>query len=246
MSWFTTDIVDTGRLPLFLCFTAFVATFVITRIITRTIRSGRGPFKDNVSASGLHVHHAVPGVVLLIVGAFLAIGAGGQTGWAELAGIGVGVGTSLVLDEFALILRLDDVYWSEEGRVSVEMVSLAMACLGLALLGLNPFEFDGSARGAAIVVPLATIVLHLAVVLIVVYKGKYRVALFATFIPMLGTISALRLARPTSRWAHTRYDATKLERARDRAARFDARYSHRFRLLGDVVAGTPQGGQAPP
>jgi len=63
--WFETTIVDIGRLPLFLCFLAFIITFVVTRVITRLIRAGTGPFGDNVSASGVHVHHAVPGVVLL-------------------------------------------------------------------------------------------------------------------------------------------------------------------------------------
>ena len=61
----------------------------------------------------------------------------------------VGVGTSLVLDEFALILRLDDVYWAEEGRISVEMVALTIGCLGLVLIGLNPFRVDRPGRSAA-------------------------------------------------------------------------------------------------
>jgi len=47
---------------------------------------------------------------------------------------------ALVLDEFALILHLEDVSWSDEGRISVEMVSLAIACLGLALIGIRPFD----------------------------------------------------------------------------------------------------------
>ena len=50
----------------------------------------------------------------------------------------IGIGTSLVLDEFALILHLSDVYWSEQGRVSIEVVSLAIAAMGLVLVGLQP------------------------------------------------------------------------------------------------------------
>ena len=68
------DVIAAGKLPLGLCFLAFVVTFVFTRTITRLIRDGRGPFRNNVTASGTHVHHAVPGLILLIVGAFTAIG----------------------------------------------------------------------------------------------------------------------------------------------------------------------------
>ena len=79
-AWLEREFIESGRLPLFLCFLAFVLTFLVTRVITRTIRSGRGPFGDNVSPSGLHIHHAVPGVIILVVGAFLAVGAAGATG----------------------------------------------------------------------------------------------------------------------------------------------------------------------
>ncbi len=61
----------------------------------------------------------------------------------------IGIGTSLVLDEFALILHLQDVYWSDEGRISVEMVSLAVACIGLALVGVSPADFSGDPRTTA-------------------------------------------------------------------------------------------------
>ena len=71
--WFYDNIVEPGKLPLLLCLGAFVVTFILTRVITRMIRAGVGPFKNNVSASGLHIHHAVPGILLLILGALMAI-----------------------------------------------------------------------------------------------------------------------------------------------------------------------------
>jgi hypothetical protein len=54
-SWWQHEVVAAGRLPLGLCFLAFVVTFVSTRTITRLIRDGRGPFRNNVTASGTHV-----------------------------------------------------------------------------------------------------------------------------------------------------------------------------------------------
>jgi len=227
------------RLPIFLCLLAFIVTFVVTRGITRMIRAGIGPFRDNVSSSGVHVHHAVPGVALLVVGAFTAVGSGGAVGWSEMAGILVGVGTALVLDEFAMILHLDDVYWSEEGRVSVEMVALAAAVLGLVLLGFRPFEFDGAVDPVSVAVAVISVVLHLGWVAVCAAKGKYRLALFATFIPGLGPVGAIRLARPASWWAARFYDADKTRRAEQRAEKANARRGRRFVRLADLVAGSP-------
>ena len=115
-SWWHRDVIAAGKLPLMLCFLAFVLTFVLTRTITRLIRDGRGPFRNHVTAGGTHIHHAVPGIILLITGAFTAVGGPDSLGWRSFAAVAVGVGTSLVLDEFALILHLQDVYWS--GRAS--------------------------------------------------------------------------------------------------------------------------------
>ena len=138
-SWWHRDVIAAGKLPLMLCFLAFVVTFVLTRTITRMIRDGRGPFRNQVTASGTHIHHSVPGIILLIIGAFTAVGGPDSLGWRSFAAVAVGIGTSLVLDEFALILHLQDVYWSGEGQLSVEAVSLTAACLGLALVGFSPF-----------------------------------------------------------------------------------------------------------
>ena len=87
--WYHRLITERHRLPLLLSFVAFVVTFVVTRLITRLIHAGRGPFKDNVSASGTHIHHAVPGTVLLVVGAFMAVGTS-QRPYLEIAAVLVG------------------------------------------------------------------------------------------------------------------------------------------------------------
>src|SRR6478752_6689923 len=212
------------NVPLLVCFAAFVITFITTRTITRMIRAGKGPFHDNVSDSGLHVHHAVPGIIL-VVGAFLAVGLSeSDTAWEIVAALLVGVGTSLVLDEFALILHLQDVYWADEGRISVEMVSLAMACLGLAVAGLTPFDFSGFEGGleSALIVG-AVVVAILGLILVSVMKGKYKLALFGAFIPLCALVAASRLARPESRWAKRHYGPAKLARAQARTASYDKR-----------------------
>jgi hypothetical protein len=79
--WWHRDLVLAEKLPLMLCLVAFVATFVVTRLMTRLIRDHRGPFHNDITTGGTHVHHVVPGLFVLIVGAFIAVG--DSTGLAE-------------------------------------------------------------------------------------------------------------------------------------------------------------------
>ena len=246
-SWFREEIIESDRLALFLTFLAFICTFLATRGITRMIRAGRGPFKDNVSEGGLHIHHAVPGLILLVVGAFMSVGTGSVSPFAEIAAVLVGIGTSLVLDEFALILHLEDVYWAKEGRVSVEMVTLAIGATGLALVGVNPFDFSGDAGDTTkIALSAAGLVCHFAFVVGCLLKGKYPTALFGIFIPFVSWIGAVRLARPSSRWAKRFYHPAKLAKATARAARHDDRWGPITGRIADLVAGSPSEPNPPP
>lgn len=240
IGWYQDDIIDHDRLALFLCFTAFIVTFVVTRVITRMIRAGRGPFHDHVTSGGLHVHHAVPGLILLIVGAFLSVGSGAEVPWAQIAGVLVGIGTSLVLDEFSMILHLSDVYWSQQGRISVEMVSLAIACLGFALVGFTPLSFiEGAGPGVTLTTVILLTATHVLVILVCVAKGRYVFALFGAFIPFLALFGAVRLGRPESLWARRSYGERRMAEARARAVVYDRRYGEFTSLVGGFVASPP-------
>ena len=240
-SWWYDNIVEPGKLPMLLCLGAFVVTFVLTRAITRMIRAGIGPFKNNVSAGGLHIHHAVPGILLLIFGALMAI-RGPDSPWIEIAAIVVGVGTSLILDEFALILHLEDVYWTDEGRVSVELAGLTAACIGFVMLGTSPLGVDDVGAGElSIRITLLTgLTLQGLLIVVCLLKAKYRAALISCFVPLVAWFCAIRLARPGSWWARHLYKGKKREkRAIARAAKFDARWDPRWRWLSDLIAGSP-------
>ena len=240
-SWWQHEVVAAGKLPLGLCFLAFVVTFVSTRTITRLIRDGRGPFRNNVTASGTHVHHAVPGLILLIAGVFIAISGPGSLVWLCVAGVAVGMGMSLVLDEFALILHLQDVYWSGEGQLSVEAVTLVAACLGLALVGFSPFGIQGSGVIERTVRLSATVILVIdgMFTLVCALKGKYRCALFGLFVAPVSWVGAVRLARPASLWARRWYHGERLERATRRASDFDRRWSPVQTDWVDFIGGRP-------
>ncbi|NYV74785.1 hypothetical protein, partial [Streptomyces sp. UH6] len=195
--WLYRNIVEPGKLPLLLALASFLLTFAVTRLVTRAIRAGRGPFR-NVESGGVHVHHVVPGVVLTVAGGFGAVASGthGFGSWA--AAVVFGVGAGLVLDEFALILHLADVYWSEAGRKSVEVVVITAALAGLLLAGFLPFGVDGlnenarESRGTVAV----TVVVHFLVVLTALAKGKARLAVFGLVVPFVALVGAVRLARP--------------------------------------------------
>ncbi|MFD0540300.1 hypothetical protein ACFQY7_47405 [Actinomadura luteofluorescens] len=114
--WFTREIADAGRLRLFCFFVAFIAAFLFIRFSVRMIRRQVRWWPGNVTPGGRHIHHVVFGLVFMCVG-----GVGGlaitddSSGWAAGAAAVFGAGTALVLDEFALVLHLQDVYWSEQG-----------------------------------------------------------------------------------------------------------------------------------
>ena len=117
------------RERLFLASVGFLITFAIVRGITAMIRAGVGPLQ-NVSAGGLHIHHLVWGILLLLLVGYVWLSEFGvDSSWlASLTAIAFGVGAALTLDEFALWLNLQDVYWEREGRISVD-VALIFASL---------------------------------------------------------------------------------------------------------------------
>ena len=124
--------------------TAFLVTFLATRAVTQAIRRGRGPFRDT-SVGGVHVHHEVYGIFLLLGTGTAEFTYRPGPPWVQLLATLFGVGAALTLDEFALWLRLDDVYWSRQGRSSVDAVLVALVVGCLLLVGANPLDSDDAA-----------------------------------------------------------------------------------------------------
>jgi hypothetical protein len=124
------------RERLFLASLAFLVTFAIVRGITHAIRAGVGPF-HNVTSGGLHIHHLVWGILLmLLVGYVWLLEVGVGSSWvASLTAIAFGVGAALTLDEFALWLNLSDVYWEQQGRVSIDAIFIFGALLSIGVWG---------------------------------------------------------------------------------------------------------------
>ena len=241
MSWWERNVIEPGKLPVLLCALAFVGTWLVTRIIVRHIRAGRPGF-GNVTVGGLHIHHVVPGIILVVLAGVTAL-ATPSSAILAVAGAAFGIGAALVLDEFALILHLDDVYWSEEGRTSIDAVFLAGGLLLLLLVGASPLGVDdvrGDNAASRWAVAL-TIIVHFALAAVTFLRGKLVAGLVSVFVPVVGFVGAIRLARPTSPWSHWFYDnhPEKLARAQRRADKIDARWGGPTRRLQDFLAGAP-------
>jgi hypothetical protein len=141
----------------FVVLVAFLVSFLAIRTSVRLTRSVSW-WPGGVQAGGVHVHHLVWGICLVLVCGFLAFAAPLVAPWWHLVAIGFGVGAGFTLDEFALWVRLEDVYWSEEGRVSFDAVVCSCAFAALVVVGTRPFGLDEaasiSATAAVIIVVL--------------------------------------------------------------------------------------------
>jgi len=224
----------------FLVLLSFLLSFLLVRTNTRLIRSQRFSWwPGNLETeSGLHIHHLVWGISLLLISGFLAFVADLEAPWWQLTAVGFGVGAGLTLDEFALWLHLEDVYWSDQGRSSIDAVVIAALFAGLVVVGVKPFGLDehSSVIGTIVVVGLV-----LPFAAITFLKGRLAIGVLALFVPMVGLIFAIRLAKPDSPWARWRYKgkrAGRLDRARHRFSA-DRRTAVLGRRLQDLIGGTP-------
>jgi hypothetical protein len=212
-AWFDAQIVHTGRLPLFCFFVAFVAGFGFIRLSVRLIRARARWWPGNVVAGAVHVHHMVFGVVFMAVGGVAELAAPVYSlPWRAGAAALFGLGTALVLDEFALLLHLRDVYWNNEGRLSIDAVFVAAGVTALLLLGATPVgvknvtEYRGLPGSPdAVFTLIAVVIAGFVLASITLLKGKIWTGLFGLFVPLLYVAGAVRLARPGSPWARWRY-----------------------------------------
>lgn len=249
IGWYEHFIQESGRAGLLFMLVAFGVTFAITRTITRRIHArgqsegqdgageeSKGLVKD-VHIGGVHIHHQVWGILLILLSAALEFSYQPGSPWIEVLGALFGIGAALTLDEFALWLHLEDVYWTSAGRKSIDAVVVAVALMCALLLGTTPFGVSEAEDGPdTLVVAPIVIVIVLLVVLISISKGKLIMGLLGIFIPLIAIIGAIRLAKPNSMWAKRRYanKPRKMQKSEERAARFEARMDR----VRDTLGGT--------
>lgn len=122
---------------LFNLFASFVISLLGSRAIAFALRGRHrvGPFR-NVRVNNRHIHHFVPGITLAFVSGAVAIVTRNEELEPKLALL-FGAGMGMTMDEAALLLELDDVYWTEEGLLGVQIGAGLVGLLGALAIGLR-------------------------------------------------------------------------------------------------------------
>jgi len=224
--------------PMMWMFLAILITFLITRIVTRLIRSGSGAGAGlgNVRISGNHVHHQVFGILIIIGTGIVLVSEMPRGAALDAAAAIFGVGVGLTIDEFALWLHLEDVYWTDAGRKSVDAIFCVLVITGT-LIGGADFV-TGRVGTAGWWSSVAVIAVNLLLCVICLLKGKVVTGVIGIVISVVALIGAIRLAKPGSWWAAHFY-TSRPRRARRAASRYNQRHQERRNRLRDLVAGAP-------
>jgi hypothetical protein len=224
-----------GREPAFFLLLAFLLTFAIVRTYTRL---GRRYGWGSGSVRGVHLHHVVPGIVTSLgAGTAIIVFQPGGDRLLLLTAL-FGIGAALTLDEFALLLHLEDVYWTREGRASIEAILMGFAFGGLCLLATVPVESDPG-RDVPHSVVGSVLALNLLFALLAFLKGKMKLGAFGLVVPALAVVGAVRLAKPGSPWGRRFYSGARLERSRLRAEHYERRYARFKHRVYDAIGGAP-------
>lgn len=247
MGWYQRVFVATGRAPAVWMLIGFLVTFAVIRGITRRIRTkaaapqtrsagpGRGGLSD-IYIGGVHVHHQVWGILLVLATGLLQFRYYPHSPWAEVLAALFGTGAALTLDEFALWFNLDDVYWSKTGRQSIDAIMIGGALGAVLLLEASPIGAASGRNQLAGWLYLITVVTNLAAAGVCIFKGKLAAGLIGIVVPIVAIVGAVRLAKPSSMWARRRYSGMKLARAH---RRFGPAYQARRDRLRDLLGGRP-------
>ncbi len=192
----------------FLILLAFLCSFGFIRGSAHMIRAQVSWWPGNVETkSGMHIHHLVWGILLLITMGYIGLAFDLGDPWLEFVAIAFGIGLGLTLDEFALWLNLEDVYWQQKGRESIDAVVVTAALLVLTLLGLQfwidiwhaVLELAGIDR-KGVVLPLVVQVAAVPLAVITFMKGRKLVGIIGLFVPLVALVGALLPATEGSRW----------------------------------------------
>jgi lysyl-tRNA synthetase class 2 len=247
LSTFWGNLEENHEQGVFLVLVGFLGSFAFIRMSTRIIRSESiSWWPGNVeSESGVHVHHLVFGIVTMMIAGTLAFAADGRTPFTETCALGFGIGVGLTIDEFALWVHLEDVYWAKEGRSSIDATVIAAAAMMLIVLGANPLAIDSGSPAVVITSILATLFVFVMVAFCFL-KGRVLHGVVGFFVFPVAIYGASRIGKPSSSWARRRYGARRPKKQAKAEDRFRPdRRTERFKeAFRDIVGGKPSEGLA--
>ncbi len=225
-------------------FIGILGAFLVTRGITRFIRfraalGGKqsGPIKD-IAVGGVHIHHQVFGIVMMFVFGLLMVAINPLDGQLNVFAVCFGIGVGLAFDEFALWLHLDDVYWSQLGRKSIDAVAIVLVLTAStrALLDLLDLSEESASAGDLAWLIWLYVLATIVPAIICLLKGKIPTAALAVVYQPIGLIGAFRLGKPNSFWARHLYGPESRRRAWA-LHRFGVDYQARLDRMRDLVGG---------
>src|ERR1700759_13085 len=156
------------------------------------------------SASGVPLHPLGFGIVAMMIAGALGFLSFGRSPHTEICAAFFGIGAGLTIDEFALWVHLEDVYWSEQGRSSIDATVIAVAAMGLILVGLSPFTFETDSA-SAVIGSVITAIIVFGSALICFLKGRIMHGTVGIFFFPIAIYGACRIGKPTSIWGRHRY-----------------------------------------
>ncbi|MBK5109933.1 MAG: hypothetical protein JJE10_01040 [Thermoleophilia bacterium] len=215
------QLVENSQQGLFLILVGFLGSFLFIRMSARLMRSPRVPWWPGsvVSESGVHLHHLVFGIVTMMAAGTFGFTFYNETPALEICALLFGVGAGLTIDEFALWVHLEDVYWAEEGRRSIDATVVAAVVMALLMFGGRPFEVatnDGVAPLIGTIV-FATFLFSMSAICFL--KERILHGVIGPFFFPISVYGACRLGKPDSIWGRRRYrgrNPRKLAKAEER------------------------------
>jgi hypothetical protein len=243
VSDFYDNLVDNEEQGLFWVLCGFIGSFAFIRMSTRLMRSPKVPWWPGsvVSDSGVHLHHLVFGIVTMMAAGALGFLSLGRSPGTEICAALFGIGAGLTIDEFALWVHLEDVYWSEQGRSSIDATVIAAAGMGLVLIGASPLTFE-TGSPSAIIGSIITCALVFGTVAICFAKNRWLHGWVGFFLFPIALYGACRIGKPKSAWARRRYGERRPKKQAKSEARFHPdRRTDRFKnAFRDLVGGKPE------
>jgi lysyl-tRNA synthetase class 2 len=169
----------------------------------------------------------------------------GENPYTDICAFAFGIGAGLTIDEFALWVYLEDVYWADEGRLSIDATAIAAAMMGLIILGFTPFTFDTGSLDEFFGSIVAALII-LAVVVTCFAKQRMLHGSVGFFVFPIALYGAIRIGKPESPWARRRYGERRPAKQATAEDRFRPdRRTERFKnAFRDIVGGKPSEGVA--
>jgi hypothetical protein len=227
-----------GRQGQFLVMVSFLVSFLFIRTSARLTRSVSWWPGGVETQSGVHLHHLVWGICLVLVSGVLGFSLRYESPWWDITAVTFGIGAGLTLDEFALWVYLRDVYWAEQGRKSLDAVAIATVFMALVFLGSRPFELDSAPATGVI----GWIVVALLLCTVSFLKERLVYGLVGMFFPLFALVGATRLGKPGSPWAKLFYGRRRPRKQARAEERFDDVNRRVNRVKGrlfDLIGGVP-------